>query len=225
MVLLLHVDGCGSPAVCFVLAGLGPLSRPGDRSYKCSHQKAAAGAALIARVVALGGQLLAPPGQHAALQLHRLFKTARLQQPHRRNTSVGAETDGDYRPRAVQLQFTEAALEAAGKGHERLISAVGLTRQKLANADASEAPDDAFLDVIQQHKTRFLTAMDDDFKTPEALAVSAVQEEMITFCQARQAQFDATADREVFADAPWIPSEMKEVVTVLLGCGAEESDG
>jgi cysteinyl-tRNA synthetase len=67
--------------------------------------------------------------------------------------------------------FTEAALEAAGKGHERLISAVGLTRQKLANADISEASDEAFLDVIQQHKTRFLAAMDDDFNAPQALAV------------------------------------------------------
>ena len=67
--------------------------------------------------------------------------------------------------------FTEAALEAAGKGHERLISAVSLTRQKLANADVSEPPDEAFLDVIQQHKTRFLAAMDDDFNAPQALAV------------------------------------------------------
>jgi hypothetical protein len=59
-------------------------------------------------------------------------------------------------------------------------------------------------------------------ETPEALAVSAVHEEMIAFCRARQAQFDATADREVFADVPWIPSEMQEVVTVLFGCGTEQ---
>lgn len=67
--------------------------------------------------------------------------------------------------------FTEAALEAAGRGHERLISAVSLTRQKLANADVSEPPDEAFLDIIQLHKTRFLAAMDDDFNAPQALAV------------------------------------------------------
>ena len=67
--------------------------------------------------------------------------------------------------------FTEAALEAASKGHERLISAAGLTRHKLADADCNEPPDEAFLDVIQQHKARFLSAMDDDFNTPQALAV------------------------------------------------------
>lgn len=57
------------------------------------------------------------------------------------------------------------------------------------------------------------------YETPEALAIAEVQEEMIAFCQARQAEFDATADRKVFADSPWVPSELQEVVTVLFGCG------
>lgn len=56
------------------------------------------------------------------------------------------------------------------------------------------------------------------FESPEAFAVEAARDEMITFCQERQAEFDATADREVFADAPWIPSEMQEVVLVAFGC-------
>lgn len=82
-------------------------------------------------------------------------------------------------------------------------------------------------EAFAQRAEDFKTADDWEllYQTPEALAVGAVQEEMITFCQARQAQFDATADREVFADAPWIPTEMKEVVTVLFGCGTQESDG
>lgn len=67
--------------------------------------------------------------------------------------------------------FTEAALEAAGKGYERLASAVSLTRQKLVNTDFGEPPDETFLAVIQQHKARFLAAMDDDINTPQALAV------------------------------------------------------
>jgi cysteinyl-tRNA synthetase len=67
--------------------------------------------------------------------------------------------------------FTEEALEAAARGHERLISAASLTRQKLADADPSQPPDETFLDVIQGHRARFVTAMDDDFNTPQALAV------------------------------------------------------
>jgi cysteinyl-tRNA synthetase len=74
--------------------------------------------------------------------------------------------------------FTEMALEAAGKGYERLIGAVRLVRQKLAGADSDESSDEvsraghqAFLAVIQQHNARFLAAMDDDFNTSQALAV------------------------------------------------------
>jgi cysteinyl-tRNA synthetase len=67
--------------------------------------------------------------------------------------------------------FTEEALQAAGKGYERLISAVSLARQKLADADPGQVADEGFLDVIRQHKARFLAALDDDFNTPQALAV------------------------------------------------------
>ncbi len=67
--------------------------------------------------------------------------------------------------------FTEEALQAAAKGYERLVSAVSLTRQKLNDADPGQAPNEAFLDIIQQHKARFLAALDDDFNTPQALAV------------------------------------------------------
>ena len=62
------------------------------------------------------------------------------------------------------------------------------------------------------------------FDSPEAQAVVAAREEMVAFCQERQAEFDATADREVFADVPWIPSEMQEVVLVAFGCETEERD-
>jgi cysteinyl-tRNA synthetase len=67
--------------------------------------------------------------------------------------------------------FTEAALEAAGKGYERLVGAVSLARRKLVDADRSQPPDESFLAAIQGHKSRFLAAMDDDFNTPQALAV------------------------------------------------------
>ncbi len=56
------------------------------------------------------------------------------------------------------------------------------------------------------------------FDSPEAAAVVAARDEMIAFCQTGQAEFDATADREVFDDVPWIPSELQEVVRVFLGC-------
>lgn len=37
-------------------------------------------------------------------------------------------------------------------------------------------------------------------------------------CADFQAKLDATADRGVFADTPWIPAELKETVNYALGC-------
>ena len=37
-------------------------------------------------------------------------------------------------------------------------------------------------------------------------------------CLVFQARLDATAARGVFAETPWVPSEMKEVVEAVLGC-------
>ena len=66
--------------------------------------------------------------------------------------------------------FSEAALEAASKGLERLYGAVKLVRDRLATAEDSGA-DAAFQKVMDEHKARFIEAMDDDFNTPQALAV------------------------------------------------------
>jgi cysteinyl-tRNA synthetase len=71
--------------------------------------------------------------------------------------------------------FSDEALEAAGRGYDRLIGAVALVRQRLAEAEPyldspEEAADPAFLEVIEAHKARFLEAMDDDLNAPQAMA-------------------------------------------------------
>jgi hypothetical protein len=43
-------------------------------------------------------------------------------------------------------------------------------------------------------------------------------------CDEFQAKLDATAARGVFADMPWIPSEMKEVVDAVIGCDTIPED-
>lgn len=52
----------------------------------------------------------------------------------------------------------------------------------------------------------------------ESAAVRRAEEEAIVLCRAAQAQFDATEQREAFADVPWMPAELKEVVNVALDC-------
>jgi hypothetical protein len=54
--------------------------------------------------------------------------------------------------------------------------------------------------------------------SPEMAAYRAALAEGKTVCNDFQAQLDATADRGVFADTPWLPGELKEMVVAALGC-------
>jgi hypothetical protein len=50
------------------------------------------------------------------------------------------------------------------------------------------------------------------------VAYRAIGTEAASLCEEFRANIDATADREVFADTPWIPGNMKEVVEVTFRC-------
>ena len=70
------------------------------------------------------------------------------------------------------LDFSDDALVAASKGLERLHSAIKLVQDHAAKAGETAgdpAPD--VIQVLEEHKGRFLKAMDDDFNTAEALGV------------------------------------------------------
>jgi hypothetical protein len=54
--------------------------------------------------------------------------------------------------------------------------------------------------------------------SPEMGAYRTAIAEGKQVCSDFQAELDATEERGVFADTPWLPSEMKEVVERVLGC-------
>ena len=56
------------------------------------------------------------------------------------------------------------------------------------------------------------------FESDEVEAYRAALVEGKQVCTEFQATLDATADRGAFADTPWIPAELSEVVKVRLGC-------
>ena len=56
------------------------------------------------------------------------------------------------------------------------------------------------------------------WNTAEGEAVRAVEEDIDALCQVFQAMYDATIERTGFSDVPWIPTEMKEVIQVDIGC-------
>ncbi len=66
----------------------------------------------------------------------------------------------------------------------------------------------------------FESAVDPDewWDTPDGEAVRAVDDEISVFCLEFQASYDATIDRLIASDVPWIPGEMKEVVRIDIGC-------
>jgi cysteinyl-tRNA synthetase len=65
--------------------------------------------------------------------------------------------------------FSESALEAAGRGLTRLSGAVGLVRDRLRDAEGSEA-DPVWTAKLDEYRARFEEAMNEDFNTPRAIA-------------------------------------------------------
>ncbi len=68
------------------------------------------------------------------------------------------------------VDYSQAALDSAQKGWERLVSAVQLVRHRLKSAPEGGAPE-GFQKVIADHRSRFIEAMDDDFNAPVAIGV------------------------------------------------------
>lgn len=54
--------------------------------------------------------------------------------------------------------------------------------------------------------------------SPQMVAYRSSIIEGKEICDGFQARLDATADRGVFVDTPWIPAELQEVVEAVLGC-------
>ncbi|RPI50562.1 MAG: cysteine--tRNA ligase, partial [Chloroflexi bacterium] len=65
--------------------------------------------------------------------------------------------------------FSEEALNAAGRGLERLLGAVGLVRERLRDAQEGEL-DAGWSGKLEEYGARVVEVMDDDFSTPQAIA-------------------------------------------------------
>lgn len=62
------------------------------------------------------------------------------------------------------------------------------------------------------------------WSTREGLEARAIDQEALAICAAAQEGFDATQAREEFSDLPWIPPEMREVVSVTFRCQRDDGD-
>jgi hypothetical protein len=80
--------------------------------------------------------------------------------------------------------------------------------------------DESFTSAQEALAARAGTAADWEelSESPEMAAYRVALAADKQFCTDFQAELNATKARGVFADTPWIPGELKEVVEVLLGC-------
>jgi hypothetical protein len=131
----------------------------------------------------------------------------------------------------LEPQWASATTVEDGK--EVLNRAVAI-RTDMQNGVTGLNPPEAFADIhadLVEHLGRILAAQEawavradtagslDELQTsPEALAYWNLDAEMHPLCLELQSRLDATAERAIFAEVPWIPGEMKEVVGLVMGC-------
>lgn len=84
---------------------------------------------------------------------------------------------------------------------------------RITEADEALAARVATMDEVTDHRQWL--------DTPEGEASLALLDEVYAFCRVSQAEYDATQERELLEDVPWLPSEMTEVVSVAFGCPRE----
>lgn len=123
-------------------------------------------------------------------------------------------------PTVEELQTLYRELAAA---YHKLLDGLEALEPPRDAADLHDTSIDIITRLATTHDALAQRALDarsfeDLVNSPQARAALATEDEIISFCLAAQAQFDATADRQAFEDMPWIPSELQEVVEVVFGC-------
>jgi hypothetical protein len=144
--------------------------------------------------------------------------------------SLAVELGGELEAGDVQMSTGTATLEDA---QQVLTSAVAARTDFQEGVTALDPPEefaDVHTDFVEVHSriiaaqeafvARAATAatLEELDQSAEAEAYRAIGTEAASLCQEFRARIDTTADREVFADTPWIPGDMKEVVEVTFRC-------
>ena len=131
-------------------------------------------------------------------------------------TVEDVRTYWDQRIKAYETALESfEALEPVGEAAELHRTGMELFT-KLVAAESALATRVASSDTV--------TTPEQWWNTQEGEAVGVVEEEIYSFCLVFQAMYDATVERIALSDVPWVPSEMKEIVQVDIGCETVRSD-
>jgi hypothetical protein len=144
--------------------------------------------------------------------------------------ALAVEMSGQLVTGAVQMSSETATIEDA-----QAVLAEGLVvrAEFQAAMPAHDPPDviaDLRTDLVDLHariiaaeealaaRTETTTGFEELNQSEELQALWAMQTEVVSLCEELHTRIDTTADHELFADVPWIPGDLKEVVELTLGC-------
>ena len=131
------------------------------------------------------------------------------------------------------LEAEAASATTVEDGREVLDRALAIRidlQNNLTDLDPPEALADFHGDIVEQLglilaateawtvRAETAASLDELQTSSEALAYWDLDAEMRPLCFELQSRLDATAEREVFDEVPWIPGDMKEVVSLIMGC-------
>ena len=120
-----------------------------------------------------------------------------------------------FERRAARTEFLDAfsALTPPEEAAELHETALGILERLIAL-------ESAMADLVETSDS--ITRVAALWDTPTGLAARVVDQDAVRICQSVQATLDATVDREALEDLPWVPPEMREVISVAFGCTQEE---
>jgi hypothetical protein len=131
----------------------------------------------------------------------------------------------------IEAQWASATTVEDGK--EVLDRAVAIRtdlQNSLTDVNPPEALADLHGDLVEQLgrilavqiawvvRAETAGSLDELKESSEAVAYWDLDAEMHPLCLEFQSRLDATGEREIFDEVPWLPGDMKEVVSLVLGC-------
>lgn len=130
----------------------------------------------------------------------------------------------------VQMTTENPTLEDAQEVLASAVTARRVFQEGLTSLDPPDEFSELHADFVEVHsqvlaaqqafsaRAASAGSLEELDRSAEAEAYRAIGSEAGTWCEEFRARIDATADREVLADTPWIPSDMKEIVEVTFRC-------
>jgi hypothetical protein len=143
--------------------------------------------------------------------------------------AVAFDTSGQLEAGDARMSTGTPTIETAREVLTQALDTRAEFQENLTALDPPEEIADIHADLVDLH-ARILTAqeafaaraetatgLEELDQSAEAQAYRAMQTDL-SLCQELQARIDATADHAAFADVPWVPGDLKEVVEVTLWC-------